>query len=42
MRVFPNGAHDDQVDGLSRAFSEFVQPSTTGILDFYRNESKRA
>jgi predicted phage terminase large subunit-like protein len=42
MRVFPNGTHDDQVDALSRAFSEFVQPSTTGILDFYRNESKKA
>jgi predicted phage terminase large subunit-like protein len=41
MRVFPNGAHDDQVDALSRAFSEFVQPSTTGILDFYRNESRK-
>jgi len=22
MRVFPNGSHDDQVDGLSRAFNE--------------------
>ena len=40
MRTFPNGKHDDQVDALSRAFNEFVEPSTTGILDFYRNESK--
>lgn len=26
MRSFPNGAHDDQIDGLSRAFSNFVSP----------------
>ena len=25
MRLFPNGAHDDQVDALSRAFSELIQ-----------------
>jgi predicted phage terminase large subunit-like protein len=24
MRMFPNGANDDQVDGLSRAFSELI------------------
>jgi len=24
MRVFPNGAHDDQIDSLSRAFSEIM------------------
>ena len=41
MRVFPNGAHDDQVDALSRAFGEFVQPTTTGILDFYRQQAER-
>lgn len=41
MRVFPNGNHDDQVDALSRAFGEFVQPGTTGILDFYRAEAQR-
>lgn len=26
MRSFPNGAHDDQIDALSRAFANFVQP----------------
>jgi predicted phage terminase large subunit-like protein len=41
MRVFPNGTHDDQVDALSRAFAEFVQPTTTGILDFYRQQAER-
>ena len=37
MRVFPNGSHDDQVDALSRAYAHFVAPSTTGILDYYRD-----
>jgi predicted phage terminase large subunit-like protein len=26
MRMFPNGANDDQVDSLSRAFSEVMVP----------------
>jgi predicted phage terminase large subunit-like protein len=26
MRMFPNGAHDDQIDSLSRAFSEIMIP----------------
>jgi predicted phage terminase large subunit-like protein len=26
MRMFPNGANDDQVDALSRAFSEVMIP----------------
>lgn len=26
MRMFPNGKHDDQVDSLSRAFSELIAP----------------
>lgn len=26
MRIFPNGTHDDQVDSLSRAFSEIMIP----------------
>lgn len=26
MRVFPNGAHDDQVDACGRAFAEVMQP----------------
>lgn len=29
MRTFPNGRHDDQVDGLSRAFAELVLPQTS-------------
>lgn len=40
MRVFPNGAHDDQVDALSRAFAAFYAPSNTGILDFYRQQAE--
>lgn len=36
MRVFPNGMHDDQVDALSRAYSEFFAPSSTGIIDYLR------
>ena len=34
MRVFPNGAHDDQVDALSDAFAELTQ-NNFGLLDFY-------
>jgi phage terminase large subunit-like protein len=26
LRMFPNGANDDQVDSLSRAFSEVMIP----------------
>lgn len=26
MRMFPNGSHDDQIDALSRAFSEVLAP----------------
>ena len=26
MRMFPNGKNDDQVDSLSRAFSELIAP----------------
>lgn len=26
MRMFPNGAHDDQIDALSRAFAEIMVP----------------
>jgi predicted phage terminase large subunit-like protein len=28
MRMFPNGKHDDQVDALSRAFSELIQKNS--------------
>jgi predicted phage terminase large subunit-like protein len=24
MRMFPNGAHDDRIDGLSRAYSQLI------------------
>lgn len=41
LRMFPNGAHDDQVDALSRGFSAFYAPSNTGMLDFYRQEAER-
>lgn len=33
MRMFPNGAHDDQVDALSRAFSELIV-GNFGLLEF--------
>lgn len=29
MRMFPNGTHDDQIDALSRAFSELIARPTT-------------
>lgn len=38
MRMFPNGAHDDIVDGLSRAFSE-MHSGNTGLLDYYASLS---
>lgn len=34
MRKFPNGSHDDQVDCLSRSFSELFK-ADTGLLDYY-------
>lgn len=37
MRLFPNGAHDDQVDALSRAFMELMGGST-GMLDWMRQQ----
>lgn len=40
LRSFPAGVHDDQVDALSRAFAHFVQPTTTGILDYYRQQAE--
>lgn len=33
MRMFPNGAHDDQVDALSDAFAE-MNMNTFGMLDY--------
>lgn len=33
MRMFPNGAFDDQIDGCSRAFAGFIA-SNLGMLDY--------
>lgn len=41
MRVFPNGAHDDQVDGLSDAFDE-LNINNFGMLDFMRRQKEDA
>lgn len=38
LRVFPNGANDDQVDGLSRAFNGLIT-TNTGLLDFMRQQA---
>lgn len=35
MRLFPNGANDDQVDALSRSFGAILS-TNTGILDWMR------
>ena len=40
LRMFPNGAHDDQVDALSDAFDEFTS-STSGVIDFYRQQAEK-
>ncbi|WP_043617702.1 phage terminase large subunit [Chromobacterium violaceum] len=39
MRMFPNGAHDDQVDALSRAFNELFT-GNTGLLDYYAEQAQ--
>lgn len=41
MRLFPNGKHDDQVDGLSRAFGDLMG-GNTGMLDFIRMQATTA
>jgi predicted phage terminase large subunit-like protein len=41
MRVFPNGTHDDQVDALSRAFSEIISGDNGAYLEFMRAEIER-
>lgn len=41
MRVFPNGAHDDQVDALSDAFDE-LNINNFGMLDFMRQQKEDA
>lgn len=38
MRNFPNGLHDDQVDGLSLAFDSLTD-NKLGVLDFYKAEA---
>lgn len=38
MRLFPNGANEDQVDALSRA-SEALMGSNTGMLDWARGQA---
>lgn len=40
MRLFPNGAHDDQIDALARAFSGLIG-ANTGMLDWIRAQSRR-
>lgn len=40
MRLFPNAAHDDQIDALARAFSGLIS-SNTGMLDWIRAQSQR-
>lgn len=35
LTVFPNGAHDDQVDSITQALDYLIHNPTTGILDFY-------
>lgn len=39
LRMFPNGAHDDQVDALSRAFAQHVG-SNFGMLDFLKQQAE--
>jgi predicted phage terminase large subunit-like protein len=41
MRMFPNGAHDDQVDALSRAFTE-LEGGNTGMLDYLQQLTQQA
>ena len=41
MRTFPNGAHDDQIDSLSRAF-EALLGTNTGMLDWLQAQAAAA
>jgi len=41
MRMFPNGAHDDQVDSLSRAFGE-LEGGNTGMLEYLQRMTQQA
>lgn len=40
MRSAPRGAHDDQLDGLARAFS-YLTNSPTGLIDYYASMGRR-
>jgi len=35
MRLFPNGNHDDQVDALSRAFAELIDPPASSVKPLF-------
>lgn len=39
MRNFPNGSHDDQIDGLSTAFDELTA-NNLSMLDFYADQAR--
>ena len=39
MRNFPNGSHDDQIDGLSTAFDELTG-NNFSMLDFYADQAR--
>ena len=39
MRNFPNGSHDDQIDGLSTAFDELTA-NNLSMLDFYADRAR--
>ena len=41
MRLFPNGAHDDQIDALSDAFSA-LNTNSFGMLDMLRQQAEAA
>lgn len=41
MKLFPNGNHDDQVDGLARAFAALLG-TNTGLLDMMRQAAEAA
>ena len=35
MRMFPNGVHDDQIDALSRAFAELIDPPESKVSPLF-------
>lgn len=41
MRMFPNGANDDQIDGLSRCFESLIT-GNFGMLDFMQQAAQQA